>query len=52
MINKGEMIMELFIAEKPSVAKYLAQVISGGYEKRVTILKEKMAVFMAQPRGI
>ena len=26
--------MELFIAEKPSVAKYLAQVISGGYEKK------------------
>lgn len=26
--------MELFIAEKPSVAKYLAQVLSGGYEKK------------------
>ena len=31
---KEKFIMELFIAEKPSVAKYLAQVISGGYEKK------------------
>ncbi|MFA1782420.1 DNA topoisomerase [Bacillus velezensis] len=26
--------MELFVAEKPSVARYLAQVLSGGYEKK------------------